>query len=221
MKEPSAESVSKRHGRWMRSGRNTVAARPYRALHVSNDLLTLAGILVTLSISLSIAIPLQGDPQPDEYLVKAAYIYHFAELIEWPSDALNAGSRTVDLCIFGEDPFHGDLENIVEGKRIGTRIIQVRHIKKNPLSEHCQIIFVGKNEDRRIPSLLMELRDAPVVTVGETETFVQQGGVIRFCLEGNKLRFEINLQAAEGDRLKISSRLLQLAKNVYGRTPNR
>lgn len=189
---------------------------PYRAVHVAGVLLTLSGFILTLSVALGVAPLLRGDSPPNEYRVKAAYIYHFAELVEWPSDAVKVDSHTIDLCVVGEDPFRGDLESIVEGKPIGGRVIHVRHIKKSPLAEHCQILFVGKNEDKRIPSLLAELRDAPVVTVGETDDFVQQGGIIRFCLDNNKVRFEINMQAAEGARLKISSRLLLLAKNVFG-----
>lgn len=184
---------------------------PYRG-RITGVLLTLAVLIPALSVLVSVPTPLHGDSQPDEYRVKAAYIYHFAELVEWPPEARN--SSTLDLCVVGEDPFHGDLESAVEGKPIGGQVIHVQHIKNSTLANHCQIIFFGKNENKQTTSLLAELRNAPVVTVGEADNFLQQGGVIRFCLVSNKIRFEINLRAAEAGRLKISSRLLSLAVNM-------
>jgi len=78
------------------------------------------------------------------------------------------------------------------------------------------VLFISKSEGKRIPALLANLRNAPVLTVGEADDFLGAGGIIRFCLEGNRVRFEINREAAESARLRISSQLLLLAKNVVG-----
>jgi hypothetical protein len=80
----------------------------------------------------------------------------------------------------------------------------------------CQIIFLGKAQSKRIPMLVADLHNAPILTVGETDGFLDAGGMICFLLEENKVRFEINLNAADSAKLKIGSRLLILAQRVVG-----
>jgi hypothetical protein len=152
----------------------------------------------------------------DEYRVKAAFLFHFAQLVEWPSDIPGDDDHSLRVCTLGEDPFHGELESTVEGKLVGTRAIRVKHLKETEDPKSCQILFIGSSETKRVPSLFGQLGTAPVLTVGETSTFLQQGGIIRFCLDNNKVRFEINLDASQRAGIKISSRLLLLAKTVLG-----
>jgi hypothetical protein len=147
----------------------------------------------------------------DEYRVKAAFLFHFAQLVEWPATG-DSGSPLV-LCTLGDDPFHGELENTVAGKQIGSRTLRIRHVKPSQASG-CNMLFISKSEDKRLPILMANLRNAPVLTIGEADDFLLSGGIIRFCLDGKKVRFEINREAAELARLKISSQLLLLAKNV-------
>jgi hypothetical protein len=156
-----------------------------------------------------------AQSQQDEYQVKAAFLYHFAQLVEWPAETAG-DSGSFPLCIFGDDPFHGQLEDAVSGKQIGPRTLQIRHVRQPQEARACRVLFIGKVESRRIPALLPELQHSPVLTVGETDGFLSAGGIIRFCLEGNKVRFEINRLAADSVGLKVSSRLLLLAKNVVG-----
>ena len=174
-------------------------------------------LFLILVMAFSIAAANQGSAQSqaDEYRVKAAFLFHFAQLVVWPADAPSA-DKPLGVCTVGDDPFHGALETEVEGKTVGSRTMHVRHLKLNQDLRECQIVFVGKEEDKHIASLIATLGNAPVVTVGENEGFLLQGGIIRFCLEDNRVRFEINLEAAEKAKLKISSRLLLLAKSVIG-----
>jgi hypothetical protein len=157
----------------------------------------------------------QTQAPADEYQVKAAFLFHFAQLVDWPPDALS-DNNSLFLCAFGDDPFRGELESTVEGRLIGTRALRIRHLKSAQDAQSCHILFVGKGEGKDIASLLAAIQNTPVLTVGETDDFLQQGGVIRFCLQNNKVRFEINLEAAFRARLKISSRLLLLTKTVVG-----
>jgi hypothetical protein len=92
----------------------------------------------------------------------------------------------------------------------------VQHLRGSENVKGCQLLFVGARESKRIPAVLASARDSSVVTVGESDGFAQEGGVIGFILEENKIRFEINVQAARHAGIKISSRLMLLAKNVYG-----
>jgi hypothetical protein len=158
----------------------------------------------------------RAQSNDEEYQVKAAFLYHFAQLVDWPADALTGDGNSLFLCTFGEDPFQGVLERTIAGKAIGSRVIRIRHLKEPEEMQSCQIVFLGKSETKRIPMLLEDLHNAPVLTVGETAGFLDAGGMVCFLLEENRVRFAINLDAAEAARLKIGSRLLVLAQSVVG-----
>jgi hypothetical protein len=152
----------------------------------------------------------------DEYRMKAAFLFHFAQLVEWPADSPSEGGNSLLVCTLGDDPFHGELESTVAGKQIGSRILRIRHVRPLQDTRGCNVLFISKSEGSRVPALLGNLRNAPVLTVGDADGFLGAGGMIRLFLEGNKVRFEINRQAAESARLRISSQLLLLARNVVG-----
>jgi hypothetical protein len=157
-----------------------------------------------------------SQSQADEYRVKAAFLFHFAQLVEWPADIPGDPNRPFSICTLGEDSFRGALEDILGGKSIGTRTVQVRHFKQPQDAMGCQILFIGSSEDKRLSTILGQLDSNPVMTVGEADDFVEEGGIIRLFLENDKIRFDINLKPADKAGLKISSRLLLLAKNVSG-----
>jgi len=152
-----------------------------------------------------------------EYEAKAAFLYHFAQFVEWPpNEAFKDATSPLTYCTIGEDPFHGSLDAALNGKKVGERSLRVLHLKLTQDFQGCHVVFLGTSEKKSIPIALSSLKGKPVLTVGETEHFAEDGGMIGFCLEDNKIRFEINLDAAETARLKISSRLLSLAKLVVG-----
>jgi YfiR/HmsC-like len=184
------------------------AKRPHKVVHPPHRTHRVFLLTCLLLIGSRLASP---QSQQDEYQLKAAFIFHFAQLVEWPGE----GSNLV-FCTLGDDPFHGKLDDTVSGKQIGSRMLQVRHVRQLSEVHRCQLLFISKAEVRRIPAVLSELQHSPVLTVGETDGFLDAGGIIRFCLERNKLRFEINRSAAETAGLKVSSRLLVLAKNGVG-----
>ncbi len=158
----------------------------------------------------------RGQSNEEEYRVKAAFLFHFAQLVDWPAEPLTGTDASLSLCTLGEDPFQGVLEATVAGKAIGNRIIRVRHFLSPQELQVCQIVFLGKAQSKRIPTVVADLHNAPVLTVGETAGFLDAGGMICFLLEENKVRFEINLNAADSANLKIGSRLLILAQRVVG-----
>jgi hypothetical protein len=159
----------------------------------------------------------RAQSNDDEYRVKAGFLFHFAQLVDWPADTLTRADNSLFLCTLGDDPFQGALESTVEGKAIGSRVIRIRHLKQSDDMQGCRILFLGKAQSKRMPMLLADLRNAPVLTVGETPGFLGAGGMICFRLEDNKVRFDINLDAAQSAGLKIGSRLLVLAQNVVGK----
>jgi hypothetical protein len=153
---------------------------------------------------------------PSEYQVKAAFLFHFAQFVDWPPGAFKEADSPLTYCTVGEDPFHGALDASLNGKTIGSRSARVQHFKRVAEIQGCQVLFIGALERKSIPAALAGLRESPILTVGETENFAREGGIIGFFLEDNKVRFDINLVAAQRAKLQISARLLTLAKTVIG-----
>lgn len=158
-----------------------------------------------------------GQSQVEEYRLKAAFLFHFAQFVEWPAGALPDGpDKPLVFCVVGDDPFQGELEGTVQGKSAGGRAVRIVHIQRIQANSGCHLAFIDRKQSGRVHELLASLDGAPVLTVGESEDFLRQGGMIRFCMEERKVRFEINQGAAERAHLKISARLLLLAKSVTG-----
>jgi len=178
-------------------------------------------IIAVLALLVLSAEKSTGAQTTEEYRVEAAFLFHFAQLVDWPPDAQKGVDNSLLLCTIGDDPFQGALEETVAGKTVGNRIIHIRHLGEPQDMQACQIVFIGKTQSKHIPMLVASLHNAPVLTVGEAANFLAAGGMIRFVLEENRVRFEINLGAAESARLKIGSRLLVLAEHVVGEGPGK
>jgi hypothetical protein len=157
----------------------------------------------------------QGNAS-SEYQVKAAFLFHFAQFVDWPPETFKDAASPLTYCTVGGDPFRGALEATLNGKAVEGRWVRVLHFKEAQEIQGCQVMFIGIADKKFISATMADLKGTPVLTVGESEHFVQEGGMIGFFLEDNKVRFEINLNAAEHAKLKISARLLALAKTVIG-----
>jgi hypothetical protein len=162
---------------------------------------------------------IRGQSTVEEYQVKAAFLFHFAQLVDWPADTNSVGDRSINLCLFDDDPQRLEIESTLEGKLIGGRALHIRLLSDSQAIPGCNILFLSRDEARRQPAILRDVRAQPILTVGETESFLSDGGIIRFHLEGDRIRFDINLTAADSAHLKISSRLLLLATSVMGTRP--
>jgi hypothetical protein len=149
-----------------------------------------------------------------EYQVKAAFLYNFARFVEWPKDAFPDARTPILLGIVGEDPFGGALEQTVKGKTISGRELVLKRVPPQQDLKGFHLLFVSSSEARHLSQIMESVNGKGVLTVGETDGFTQAGGVINFTLVENKVRFEINTDAAERAGLKISSKLLSLAKIV-------
>lgn len=143
-----------------------------------------------------------------EYEIKAAYLYNFIKYVDWPS----AGD-TITIGVLGGNPF-GSALGPLNGKIVKGRRLMVKEISSVSDAQRCQIIFVSSTERQRLQEIFESLKSARVLTVGETQGFADGGGIIGFIEENNKVRFEINTDAARRTGLNISSELLKLAKLV-------
>lgn len=144
-----------------------------------------------------------------EYRIKAACLLHFAEYVVWPPAA---SDRPFRICIAGEDPFGPGLDRMVSAESVDGARIEVRRSPDDDELAGCRILFVGRSESDRLERIFDRVKDRPVLTVGETEAFRRAGGMIDFIVENNRVRLRINAAAAERTGLKISARLLRLAK---------
>jgi hypothetical protein len=143
----------------------------------------------------------RAETAAPEYAVKAAFVGKFPQFVKWPSGA--GSSMTVG--VLGDDPFGSALDGPFKIKRSK----RVEDLKG------CQIIFIAKSERGNIGAILSGLAGTNTLTVGESEGFAKQGGIIGFTFEGDKVRFEINTGAARRSGLTIDPRLLQLAVRVF------
>lgn len=151
-----------------------------------------------------------GPAQRDrsEYEVKAAFLLNFTRFIEWPPADAPAGDP-FHICILGDDRFIM-LDTIVAGERVGSRPIEVRRLRR--WQPPCQILFISDSV-RDVFPILRRLGPG-VLTVGESPRFLSEGGMINFVVENRKVRFDINQKAARDASLKMSSRLLNVARRV-------
>lgn len=153
----------------------------------------------------------QEPAAPTEYQIKAAFLFNFAKFVEWPPDAFATPASPLVIGILGANPFGTDLERTVKGKAINSHPFEVKTISAPADGTNCQIVFICTSEKKRLPEIIAALKDASVLTVGEMDGFTENGGMINFVIQGNKVRFEINDTAAKTARLKISSKLTSLA----------
>ncbi|MDO8547920.1 MAG: YfiR family protein [Nitrospirales bacterium] len=151
-----------------------------------------------------------------EHQIKAAFLYNFVQFIEWPASAFKDAHSDFSLCVLGDDPFGTALERTIGGKIVkGRRLAVKRSGRLHDLTD-CQLMFISSSERDHLTKTLDLLAGSSVLTVGDTDQFAHLGGMINLYVEENKVRFEINPQAAERSGLKISSKLLKLAKTVPG-----
>lgn len=153
----------------------------------------------------------------DEYAVKAAFVLNFARYTQWPEDAFDSPTEPFNLCVLGDKAIKKSFQAL-DGKKIGSRPLQVRFRCKRKDADKCNILFFSDGVD---PATLLEtlaaVKGKQVLTIGETKTFINSGGVINLFNREERLYFEINETTARKQQLKLSSRLLKLAIIVGGK----
>lgn len=149
---------------------------------------------------------------PSEYELKAAFIYQIARFVEWPSAPVNAG-EPLRLCVLGGNPFGPALESI-RGKPVNERRMEVSLLDMNADTHECNMLFIAAPAERHIERITALSRGTGMLTIGDTQGFAQRGAMVNFFSQDGKIRFEVNLDAARHGGLKISSKLLSLARIV-------
>jgi hypothetical protein len=183
--------------------------RRFRSLRTAA--LTAAAALAALA-----ALPAAARAARDEYEVKAAFLLNFARLVEWPRAARPSGDAPIVIALLArQEPFRS-IARSLEGATVDSHRVEVRSIESGDELPGSHIVFVSRDEQRNAAAIIEAARGHAVLSVGESAGFARLGGVINFYAEGRKLRFEINPAAAERAGIKISSRLLRLARLIEG-----
>jgi hypothetical protein len=153
-----------------------------------------------------------AEEQPSlEYQVKAAFLLNFTKFIDWPQTEPADPAAPAGLCILGDDPFGQVLEQMVEGETLHGKKLSVQRVQR-PVPPSCQVLYINGSE--KDTGILLAGLGPGVLTVGEGNGFLREGGMIAFVIENHKVRFDIDQGAAAKAGLRLSSKLLNVARSV-------
>jgi hypothetical protein len=150
-------------------------------------------------------------PTPMEFQVKAAFLHKFIPFVAWPDDVPDAGTGAFKIGVLGDSPLEDALKAISE-KDLNGHGFSVEHFDRPEAIEFCHILFIVPSEEFSISHALKLVRGKSILTASDTEGFLEQGGIICFFIEENKVRFAINVDEADKENIRISSKLLRLAR---------
>jgi hypothetical protein len=176
----------------------------------------LCGWLVPL-LCLQAGVARGEDAVSKEYRLKAAFLYNFTKFVDWPEQAFAAADSPLVIGVFRTNPFGSELEGAVRGRKINGRRIVVRQVSSAAAARQTHILFVGAAQDSRLEELKDALKGSPVLTVGESQAFEKQSGMITFKIQNDSLRFTIHKEPAQRVGLKISAQLQKLAAKPGGK----
>jgi len=149
-----------------------------------------------------------------EYDLKATFLYHLAQFVDWPPEAFPTEETPLVIGILGTDPFGKVLDEIVQNEVVKNRKLTVQRFSSTEEIKSCHILFISQSEAARLDQIFSRLKERKILTVGDTEGFAQRGGIVRFMTEKNKIRLRINIESAKAAGLTISSKLLRAAELV-------
>jgi hypothetical protein len=151
------------------------------------------------------------EARPGEYEVKAIYLYNFGKFVQYPA---GGGVESFRICVLGRDPFGATLDRTLADDTIEGKPMQAKRIDKIEDAGDCRILFISSSEDSQLKRILAALQSKPVLTVSEIPEFCDRGGMVQFVVQEKKVRFAVNLIAAEKAGLALSSQLLKIATEV-------
>ncbi len=177
----------------------------------------LTGVFLMVVVLCSTLYVHADSQSKSEYEVKSAFIYNIINFVEWPIDkGLN---DAIKLCVVGKNHFGTSLDSF-EYNTIGDQVLALKYVQSfQNIGDH-NVVFICPSEKKRLKQILQSLAGTNILTIGDTKGFAQQGVIINFYIKDEKVRFEINVDAAKRANLKISAKLLRLAKIVHD-TPNK
>lgn len=202
------ELLSKRQG-WRFAGTDWRAVK---------RVLRAGAFSVVIAAGIATPRPAQADAQVDEYRVKAAFLYKFGSYIEWPSGSFARADSPVTIGVIGADALADELTQIVAGRNVNGRPARVRKLRAGDPIAGLHVLFVGRGEGGRLAEILAAARGQALLTVTESEEGLGLGSMINFVVVEDKVRFDIAPPPSESSSLKISARLLGVARKVVSKS---
>jgi YfiR/HmsC-like len=188
-----------------------------RAGPISSGIWRRPAILVVLVSAQFVTAPnVRAQEALTEYQVKAAYLFNFLKFVEYPSESFTDSLAPIVIGVVGDDPFGDALPQVVLGKTVQGRDLVIRVYRSGEDLRGAHILFISASERKKMPMILSGLRGSSVLTVSDAAGFLDAGGMIQFLNENDRVRFAINVDATSRAKLKMSSKLLSLAKVVGG-----
>lgn len=189
--------------------------------HKSGALLRGPRFILTLCLivgSLSFIFPSYAqDELPEEYQIKAVYLFNFALFFSWPDLAFQHASQPFRICVLGQDPFGIDLDLVIENERVEGRKVIVQRLSSIQQSSSCQMLFVSQSEQARLATIFAYLKQRPILSISDMPAFVKRGGMIQFFnTHYNEVRFIVAPEAISETDLIASANLLEIAQ-IYRR----
>jgi hypothetical protein len=155
----------------------------------------------------------QSKAPSEEYRLKAAFVYRFPQFVEWPGPLLD-GVESLTICVLRPNPFGTLLRELIAGETVNGRPLAIRDIGRPSAVTGCHVVFVPGTNNADGKAVLEAVGHHPILTVGESSRFLDQGGIISLQVIDRRVRFEISPTAAERNGLRLSSQLLRLAARV-------
>jgi hypothetical protein len=149
-----------------------------------------------------------------EYQVKAVFLFNFTQFVEWPANTFTGPETPIVIGVLGKNPFGTYLDETVLNEKVNNRTLLIHYYNSPEEVKNCQILFINLRETKKLEQTLLALKGKNILTVSDQNSFLNQGGMIRFFTKNNKIQFQINPEAAKAAELNVSSKLLRLAEIV-------
>jgi hypothetical protein len=165
--------------------------------------------LIGLLVLGAVSGPVRAQTPSAEYQVKAVFLFNFAQFVDWPASAFPTPQAPIVIAVLGKDPFGAYLDNLMRGERIGERPLVIRRCNRTEELAGCHLVFISRSESRDLEAIVARLKGQPLLTVSDADAFTRYGGMVRFVMEGGRIRLRINVEAARASQLTISSKVLR------------
>lgn len=170
--------------------------------------------LLGLALLLAVPCSAQSPGSAAEYQIKAAYLYKFLAYVEWPAQAFERDRAPIAIGVLGSEPLAGELAQVVAGREVNGHDILVRRLRPGEAASGLHVLFVGRSDSARVAQIAAAGKGQPLLIVSESDDAFALGSAINFLVVDDKVRFDVALRPVEQAGLKLSSRLLAVARKV-------
>jgi hypothetical protein len=159
----------------------------------------------------------QASSESLEYRIKAAFVCKFASYVEWPAQVFARADSPIVIGVIATESVADEVIRTAVGLSVEGRALVVRRLHRGDPVANAHIVYIASSEEDRLPEVLAAVKSRPVLVVTESGPAAALGSMINFVVVDEKVRFDITPQAAESSRLKISARLLSVARTLIGK----